>query len=200
MTLATLTAAVAAGLDTKTLFSIRAPKLVIGQNYVMTAWTGKEKTARAVSFIGAGAAPDDLAEKNPRIKDMTEGQFYFFVAETEDGKDETIAAFGHDGMLCIGVPQTKDSVETSIPTRVTFFSETAPVKAAPAPKAPKASKTTSTPAADAEPSESATSTEEVAENPAELEAAEEVSAKAEDSELVEVVEAETGVADEATEA
>lgn len=140
MTLATLTAAVAAGIDTKTLHSIRAPKLVIGRDYVMTAWTGKEKTSRAVTFLGAGAAVDDLAEKSPRIKDLEAGQFFFFKALDADGQAETVAAFGHDGMLCIGVEQTKDDVTASVPTRVTFFSETAPVKAAPAPKAPKAKK------------------------------------------------------------
>lgn len=173
MTLATLTAAVAAGIDTKILFSVRAPKLEISQDYVMTAWTGKDKTARAVTFLGAGAAVDDLAEKSPRVKDLTEGQFYFFKALDADGKDETVAAFGHDGVLCVGIEQTKDEVTASVPTRVTFFSETAPVKAAPAPKAPKAKKEKAAPAA--------------------LEAAEEASAKVEDAELAEVVDAETGV-------
>lgn len=176
MTLATLTAATAAGIDTKTLFSVRAPKLEIGQDYVMTAWTGKEKTTRAVTFLGAGAAVDDLAEKNPRVKDLTEGQFYFFDALGADGNAERVAAFGHDGMLCVGIEQTKDDVTASIPTRVTFFSETAPVKATPAPKAKKAK---AAPAVDVE-------------SPAALEAAEEASAKVEDSELAEVIDAETG--------
>lgn len=147
MTLATLTAAVAAGIDTKTLFSVRAPKLEIGQDYVMTAWTGKGKTARAVTFLGAGAAVDDLEEKNPRVKDLTEGQFYFFKTLDVEGKSETVAAFGHDGVLCVGIEQTKDEMTASIPTRVTFFSETAPTKAT---SAPKDKKEKAAPAVDAE--------------------------------------------------
>lgn len=127
--------------DPKALHSVRAPKLEIGGHYVLTAWTGKEKTAQAVEFLGSGAAVDDLAEKNPRIKDLAEGQFYFFnTVDAETNEVRQLAAFGHDGMLCIGVDHTKDDVTTSVPTRVTFFSETAAVKAAPAPKAPKVKK------------------------------------------------------------
>lgn len=183
--LATLTAAVAAGIDTKTLFSIRAPKLVPGENYVMSAWTGKEKTKRAVEFVGVGPAIDELVEKTPRLKDLGEGQFFFFKALDADGKDEVVAAFGYGDVLCIGIPQVKDGIEASVATRVTFFSETAPVKAAPAPKAPKADKA-----------------KEVVDttNPEALATAEEASAAAEETQLAEIVDAETGVTEETTEA
>lgn len=189
--LATLTAAVAAGIDTKTLFSIRAPKLVPGENYVMSAWTGKEKTKRAVEFVGVGPAIDELVEKTPRLKDLGEGQFFFFKALDADGNDEVVAAFGYGDVLCIGIPQVKDGIEASVATRVTFFSETAPVKAAPAPKAPKAPK-----ASKADKAKEVVDTT----NPEALAAAEEASAAAEETQLAEIVDAETGVTEETTEA
>ena len=186
--LATLTAAVVAGIDTKALFSIRAPKLVAGETYVMSAWTGKEKAKRAVEFVGVGPAIDELVEKTPRLKDLGEGQFFFFKALNEEGAEEIVAAFGYGDVLCIGVPQVKDGIEASVATRVTFFSETAPVKAAPAPKAPKATKATKV-------TETVDTT-----NPEVLAEAEEASAEAEETQLAEIVDAETGVTEETTEA
>lgn len=99
--------------------NVRTPSLIINQIYLSKSWKptieGSDNIWRVVKFIGSGRQEEgseqiELFESNPRIKDMKEGDYYFFQC-VKDSDFVVFNAFQADDCLVYGVP----------PIRLTFF-------------------------------------------------------------------------------
>ncbi len=89
--------------------NVRCPSLVPGTLYIMKEWTIKHHVNynnpfQVVEFIGSGR--DDTGERvlfaeNPAIKDMKDGDYFYFKGGDTEGKDYVFGAYMHENWVCI---------------------------------------------------------------------------------------------------